>query len=41
MTDQTEKVYRLSPDGRLDTLFDNGVSSNGLVHSLDKRFLWP
>lgn len=40
MTDQTGKVYRLSPDGRLDTLVDNGISPNGLVFSLDEKFLF-
>ncbi|KAH8656882.1 hypothetical protein BGZ61DRAFT_486380 [Ilyonectria robusta] len=40
MTDPTGKVYRLSPDGRLDTLVDNGASPNGLVLSLDERFLY-
>ncbi|KAK8049873.1 hypothetical protein PG994_011603 [Apiospora phragmitis] len=39
MTDQTGKVYRLSPDGRLDTLVDNGISPNGPVLSLDGNFL--
>lgn len=40
MTDQTGKVYRLSPDGKLDTLVENGVSPNGLVLSNDERFLY-
>jgi sugar lactone lactonase YvrE len=40
MTDQTGKVYRLSPDGKLDTLVENGISPNGLVLSLDERFLF-
>lgn len=40
MTDPTGKVYRLSPDGRLDTLVDNGASPNGLVLSRDERFLY-
>ncbi|KAK8055970.1 hypothetical protein PG993_001197 [Apiospora rasikravindrae] len=40
MTDQTGKVYRLSLDGRLDTLVDNGISPNGLVLSLDEKFLF-
>jgi sugar lactone lactonase YvrE len=40
MTDQTGRVYRLSPDGRLDTLVDNGISPNGLVLSNDERFLY-
>ncbi|KAK6842307.1 hypothetical protein PG987_003167 [Apiospora arundinis] len=40
LTDQTGKVYRLSPDGRLDTLVDNGISPNGLVLSLDEKVLF-
>ncbi|KAF7541311.1 hypothetical protein G7054_g677 [Neopestalotiopsis clavispora] len=40
MTDQTGKVYRLSPDGKLDTLIENGISPNGLVLSRDERFLF-
>ncbi len=40
ITDQTGKVYRLSPEGKLDTLVENGVSPNGLVLSLDERFLY-
>ncbi|KAH7156032.1 hypothetical protein EDB81DRAFT_927983 [Dactylonectria macrodidyma] len=40
MTDPTGRVYRLSPDGKLDTLLDNGPSPNGLVLSLDERFLF-
>lgn len=40
MTDQTGKVYRLSPEGKLDTLVENGVSPNGLVLSNDERFLY-
>ncbi|KAF4954950.1 hypothetical protein FSARC_11979 [Fusarium sarcochroum] len=40
MTDPTGRVYRLSPDGKLDTLLDNGPSPNGLVLSLDERFLY-
>ncbi|KAK2052116.1 gluconolactonase [Colletotrichum caudatum] len=40
MTDQTGKVYRLRPDGGLDTLVENGVSPNGLVLSPDERFLF-
>jgi sugar lactone lactonase YvrE len=40
ITDPTGKVYRLSADGKLDTLVDNGVSPNGLVLSLDERFLF-
>ncbi|KAM5341690.1 hypothetical protein ACJ41O_014721 [Fusarium nematophilum] len=40
MTDPTGRVYRLSPDGKLDTLLDNGPSPNGLALSLDERFLY-
>lgn len=40
MTDQTGKVYRLSMDGKLDTLVENGVSPNGLVMSKDGKFLY-
>ncbi|EHA55810.1 gluconolactonase [Pyricularia oryzae 70-15] len=40
MTDQTGKVYRLSSDGRLDTLVENGASPNGLVLSVDEKFLF-
>lgn len=40
ITDPTGKVYRLCIDGRLDTLVQNGVSPNGLVLSLDERFLY-
>ncbi|KAF5710992.1 transcription factor [Fusarium globosum] len=40
MTDPTGRVYRLSPDGRLDTLLANGPSPNGLVLSRDERFLY-
>lgn len=40
MTDPTGRVYRLSPDGKLDTLLDNGPSPNGLVLSLDEHFLF-
>ncbi|KAM0716137.1 hypothetical protein Q7P37_008651 [Cladosporium fusiforme] len=40
ITDPTGKVYRLSPDGKLDTLVENGVSPNGLVLSLNERFLF-
>ncbi|KAF4494838.1 quinate transport [Fusarium agapanthi] len=40
MTDPTGRIYRLSPDGRLGTLFDNGPSPNGLVLSRDERFLY-
>lgn len=40
MTDQSGRVYRLSPDGKLDMLIDNGASPNGLALSLDERFLY-
>lgn len=40
MTDQTGRVYRLAPDGRLDTLLDNGISPNGVALSPDERFLF-
>ncbi|EUC49714.1 hypothetical protein COCMIDRAFT_83901 [Bipolaris oryzae ATCC 44560] len=40
LTDPTGKVYRLSPDGKLDTLVENGVSPNGLVLSPDEKFLF-
>lgn len=40
VTDPTGRVYRLSPNGKLDTLLDNGVSPNGLVLSLDERVLY-
>lgn len=40
MTDQTGKVYRLSPKGKLDQLVDNGVSPNGLVLSRDEKVLF-
>jgi sugar lactone lactonase YvrE len=40
MTDQTGKVYRLSPEGRLDTLVDNSISPNGLALSPDEKFLY-
>lgn len=40
ITDPTGKVYRLSPDGKLDTLVENGVSPNGLVLSVNEKFLY-
>lgn len=40
MVDQTGRVYRLCPDGRLDMLVSNGISPNGLVLSPDERFLY-
>lgn len=38
--DPTGRVYRLSPDGRLDLLLANVPSPNGLVLSPDERFLF-
>ncbi|KAI9899196.1 hypothetical protein N3K66_005657 [Trichothecium roseum] len=40
MTDPTGKVYRVSPDGKLDTLVENGASPNGLALSVDEGFLY-
>ncbi|KAM0332346.1 hypothetical protein ACHAQA_002623 [Verticillium albo-atrum] len=40
MSDPTGRVYRLSPEGRLDVLISNGASPNGLCLSLDERFLY-
>ncbi|KAH7031696.1 uncharacterized protein B0I36DRAFT_289909 [Microdochium trichocladiopsis] len=40
ITDPTGRVYRLSPQGKLDTLLDNGASPNGIVLSVDERFLY-
>ncbi|RMZ17350.1 hypothetical protein D0860_00516 [Hortaea werneckii] len=40
MTDPTGRVYRLYPDGRLDTLLTNGISPNGLVLSPDEKYLY-
>lgn len=40
LTDPTGRVYRLSPDGKLDTLVSNPVSPNGLALSRDERFLF-
>ncbi|PVI00953.1 calcium-dependent phosphotriesterase [Periconia macrospinosa] len=40
LTDPTGKVYRLAPNGKLDTLVENGVSPNGLVLSPDEKFLF-
>ncbi|KAF6813665.1 gluconolactonase [Colletotrichum plurivorum] len=40
MTDQTGKVYRILPDGKLESLVENGVSPNGLVLSPDEKFLF-
>ena len=39
-TDQTGKIYRLSPDGKLDRLAENGILPDGLVLSLNERFLY-
>ncbi len=38
--DPTGRVYRLGADGRLDVLVSNMPSPNGLVLSLDERFLF-
>jgi sugar lactone lactonase YvrE len=40
ITDPTGKVYRLSPNGKLDTLVENGISPNGLVLSRDEKILY-
>jgi gluconolactonase len=40
MHDPTGRVYRLAPDGRLDLLFSNAPSPNGIVLSPDERFLF-
>ena len=40
MQDPTGRVYRLAPDGRLDLLFANAPSPNGVVLSPDERFLF-
>ncbi|GJG94029.1 SMP-30/gluconolactonase/LRE family protein [Cupriavidus pauculus] len=40
MHDPTGRVYRLSPDGRLDALLTNAPSPNGLVLSPDERVLY-
>ncbi|RXK37541.1 D-3-phosphoglycerate dehydrogenase [Tremella mesenterica] len=40
MSDPTGSVYRLSPEGRLDTLLSNGPSPNGLVLTPDERALY-
>ncbi|OPF61988.1 SMP-30/gluconolactonase/LRE family protein [Hydrogenophaga sp. H7] len=37
--DPTGRVYRLSPSGRLDLLLANVPSPNGIVLSLDEKFL--
>jgi gluconolactonase len=38
--DPTGRVYRLTPDGRLDMLLSNVPSPNGIVLSNDERFLF-
>ncbi len=38
--DPTGRVYRLSPTGRLDLLLANVPSPNGIVLSLDEKFLF-
>ncbi|MDZ4290796.1 MAG: SMP-30/gluconolactonase/LRE family protein [Hydrogenophaga sp.] len=38
--DPTGRVYRLSPSGRLDLLLNNVPSPNGIVLSLDEKFLF-
>lgn len=38
--DPTGRVYRLSPEGKLDTLLDNCPSPNGLVLSPDEKVLY-
>lgn len=40
MHDPTGRVYRLSPEGRLDLLIANAPSPNGIVLSNDGRFLF-
>lgn len=40
MTDQSGRVYRLSPAGKLDVLVHNGASPNGLALSVDEHFLY-
>lgn len=40
LTDPTGKVYRLSPEGRLDCLISNGPSPNGLALSVHEKFLF-
>ena len=40
MSDPTGAVYRLTPNGRLETLLTNGPSPNGLVLSPDERVLY-
>jgi gluconolactonase len=38
--DPTGRVYRLTPDGRLDMMLSNVPSPNGIVLSNDERFLF-
>ena len=40
MHDPSGRVYRLSPDGKLDLLLNNVPSPNGIVLSPDERFLF-
>jgi len=40
MQDPSGRVYRLSPDGKLDQLLNNVPSPNGIVLSPDERFLF-
>ena len=40
VTDPTGRVYRLSPNGKLDCLLSNGNSPNGLVLSIDEKVLF-
>lgn len=40
LQDPTGRVYRLSPDGKLDLLLDNCPSPNGLVLSPDEKILY-
>lgn len=40
MHDPSGRVYRLSPDGKLDLILNNVPSPNGIVLSPDERFLF-
>lgn len=40
MHDPSGRVYRMSPDGKLDVLLNNVPSPNGIVLSPDERFLF-
>jgi len=40
MHDPSGRVYRLSPEGKLDVLIGNGPSPNGIVLSPDEQFLY-